>query len=117
MNKFGVRFLVTRSVRANRERANFIYQFVFNRPLLPSRPRFFLISAEETTLKVTFNDLATDTARTPVAASRLKKLLGKIPPLAGTVLLKILETVASDGAKKYLGLWKERPRKRLISTR
>jgi hypothetical protein len=63
------------------------------------------LSAEEkTTLKNTFNDLTSDTARTPVAANRFKKFLGKIGPLGGTVLLKIIETVASDTAKKYLGL-------------
>ena len=62
------------------------------------------LSAEEkNTLKGTFDDLAHDTARTPLAASRFKKFVGKIGPVAGSILQKIIETVATEAAKKHLG--------------
>src|ERR1700736_2908200 len=55
------------------------------------------LSAEEkTALKGTFDDLTSDTPRTPVAANRFKKLIAKIEPVAGSVLQKIIETVATE---------------------
>lgn len=59
---------------------------------------------EKTKLKETFDDLTHDTARTPVAATRFKKFVSKIGPVAGDVLRKIIETVACEAAKKHLGL-------------
>jgi hypothetical protein len=46
-----------------------------------------LSTEEKTTLKGTFDDLATDTVRTPVAANRFNKFLCKIGPAAGTVVV------------------------------
>jgi hypothetical protein len=48
---------------------------------------------EKVELKKTFDDLATDTPRTPLAASRFKKFIAKIGPQAGGILQKIVETV------------------------
>jgi hypothetical protein len=63
------------------------------------------LSAEEkNALKDTFIDLTNDTARTPLAASRFKKLVSKIGPVAGGILQKIIETVATEAAKKSIGL-------------
>jgi len=63
------------------------------------------LSAEEkSTLKGTFDDLTSDTARTPLAANRFRKIVNKIGPVAGGVLQKIIETVATEAAKKAMGL-------------
>ena len=62
------------------------------------------LSAEEkTTLKGTFDDLTSDTPRTFLAANRFKKFVSKIGPVAGGVLQKIIETIATEAAKKHLG--------------
>jgi len=63
------------------------------------------LSAEEKlALKKTFDDLTSDTPRTPMAANRFKKLVAKIGPVAGSVLVKIVEAVATEAAKKSMGL-------------
>lgn len=59
---------------------------------------------EKEALKGTFADLTSDTARTPLAASRFKKLTNKIGPVAGGMLQKIIETVLTEAAKKSIGL-------------
>jgi hypothetical protein len=59
---------------------------------------------EKGALKTTFADLTTDTARTPLAASRFKTIIRKISPAAGSVLQKIIETVLSEAAKKSMWL-------------
>ena len=59
---------------------------------------------EKASLKGTFNDLTVDTVRTPLAASRFQKFLNKVGPAAGDVLRKIIETVATEAAKKSMGL-------------
>jgi hypothetical protein len=59
---------------------------------------------EKTTLKGTFADLASDTARMPLAASRFKMIMKKIGPNAEGVLRKIIETLATEAAKKAVGL-------------
>jgi hypothetical protein len=58
---------------------------------------------EKTVLKGTFDDLTSDTDRTPLAASRFKKFMSKIGPAAGGVLQKIVENVATEAAKKMMG--------------
>jgi hypothetical protein len=63
-----------------------------------------LTAEERTSLKGTFDDLASDTARTPLATSRFRKLLEKIGPAAGKGLLQIVVSVATDEVKKQLGL-------------
>ena len=63
------------------------------------------LSAEEKyALKGPFDDLTSDTPRTPVAANRFKKFIAKVGPVAGSVLQKIVETVATEAAKKSIGL-------------
>ncbi len=59
---------------------------------------------EKDALKSTFADLTSDTARTPLAASRFKKVTNKIGPVASSILQKIIETVLTDAAKKSIGL-------------
>jgi hypothetical protein len=62
------------------------------------------LDAEETvSLKGTFDDLTSDTSRTPVAANRFNKFIHKIGPVAGSVLQKIVETIATEAAKKSMG--------------
>ena len=58
---------------------------------------------EKTELKGTFDDLTSDTNRTPLAASRFKKFISKIGPGAGAVLQKILENIATETVKKMMG--------------
>ena len=59
---------------------------------------------EKIALKQSLDDLTTDTPRTPVAASRFKKLVDKVGPAAGGVLKKAIETVVSEAAKKSISL-------------
>jgi hypothetical protein len=63
-----------------------------------------LTSANKTALKATFVALTTDTARTPLAASRFKKILAEVAPEAAKGLMKIVVSVATDEVKKQLGL-------------
>jgi hypothetical protein len=63
-----------------------------------------LSSEEKAKLKATFDDLTIDTIRTPLAANRFKKFMTKVGPAAGGVLQKILEAVATEAAKKSMGL-------------
>ena len=63
------------------------------------------LSAEEkVALNGTFDDLTSDTARTPVAANRFNTFISKIGPVAGGVLQKLVEAVATEAAKKAIGL-------------
>lgn len=57
---------------------------------------------EKEKLKSSIDDLTSDTARTPLAASRFKKLMSKITPEAGKALLQIVVSVATEEAKKKL---------------
>jgi hypothetical protein len=59
---------------------------------------------EKSVLKGTFEDLTTDTPRTELAVSRLKKFMTTVGPPAGAMLQKIVETIATEAAKKSLGL-------------
>ncbi len=63
-----------------------------------------LTPEEKVALKETFDDMTSDTVRTPVAASRFRKFMSKIGPVAAGVLQKIVETVATEAAKKSIGL-------------
>jgi hypothetical protein len=59
------------------------------------------LSAEEkTALKATFDDLTSDTARTPLAANRFKNFVTKLGPVAGDALAKIIVNVATEAAKR-----------------
>jgi hypothetical protein len=59
---------------------------------------------DKITLKGIFADLTVDTAKTPLAGSRFKKMLGKVAPAAGNALLKILGDVVTAEAKRFMGL-------------
>ena len=63
-----------------------------------------LSQEEKTALKGTFDDLTSDTAKTPLAASRFKRIMSKVGPGAEGVFKKFLETVATEAAKKMMGL-------------
>jgi hypothetical protein len=63
-----------------------------------------LTPEEKLALKGTFDDLTSDTARTPVAANRFNSLVKKIGPVAGGVLKQIFVSVATEAAKKSIGL-------------
>jgi hypothetical protein len=63
-----------------------------------------LSNDEKASLKETFGDLTVDTVRTPLAVSRFKKFVTKVGPVAGDVLRKIVETIATEAAKKSIGL-------------
>lgn len=63
------------------------------------------LSAEEKgTLKTTLDDLTIDGPRTELAAHRFKKFMQKIGPAAGDVLTKIIVNVATEAAKKGMGI-------------
>ena len=55
-------------------------------------------------LKGTFDDLTSDTAKTPLAASRFKKFMSKVGPGAEGVFKKFVEAVATEAAKKMVGM-------------
>ena len=57
---------------------------------------------ERETLKNSLDDLTTDTPKTEVAASRVKRLLAKSGKFAADTLLKVLVTVATESAKKII---------------
>jgi hypothetical protein len=59
---------------------------------------------EKDALKSTFEDLASDTPRTPLAASRFKLFVTKVGPEAGRVLQQIVVSVMTEAAKKAAGL-------------
>lgn len=59
---------------------------------------------EKDTLKSTFADLTSDTARTPLAVSRFKKFTHKLGPVASSMLQKIIETIVTEAAKKAIGI-------------
>ncbi len=63
-----------------------------------------LSEGDKTALKATFDDLTIDTPRTELAAHRFKKFLAKIAPTAGDALKNIIVTVATEAAKKGMGL-------------
>jgi hypothetical protein len=55
-------------------------------------------------MKGSFDDLTTDTPRTPVAATRFKGIMAKMGPVAGDTLSKIVVNFATDAARKHLGM-------------
>jgi hypothetical protein len=59
---------------------------------------------DKAALKGTFDDLTKDTPRTQLAASRFKKYMTKIGPVAADAFKKILFDVLDEGAKKMMGL-------------
>jgi len=63
-----------------------------------------LSDEDKVTLKATFSDLTADTPRTDLAVSRFKKFMQKVGPAAGDVLTKIMVNVATEAAKKGMGI-------------
>lgn len=63
-----------------------------------------LDQSEKALLKSTLDDIASDTPRTNLAISRFKKLAAKVGPSAGEMLRKLVMDLATDAAKKHLGL-------------
>ena len=57
---------------------------------------------EKVALRDTFPDLTIDTARTPVAVSRFKKLMIKAGPLASAALRKIIDIALAETARRIL---------------
>jgi hypothetical protein len=63
-----------------------------------------LNAEEKLASKGTFDDLTSDTARTSLAATRFNNLVKKIGRVAGSVLKQIVVSVATEAAKKSIGL-------------
>jgi hypothetical protein len=63
-----------------------------------------LNAEEKLALKGTFVDLTSDTARTSLAATRFNNFIKKIGPVAGGVPKQIVVSVATEAAKKSIGL-------------
>ena len=63
-----------------------------------------LTPEEKTRLAESVSELAQDSPSTPVAVARVKKLAVKVGKEGWGLLQKILIDVASDTAKKMLGL-------------
>jgi hypothetical protein len=63
-----------------------------------------LNTEDKETLKGAFDDLSSDTARTPLAANSFRRIVHKIGPAAGDILLKIMANVLTEVAKKSIGL-------------
>jgi hypothetical protein len=59
---------------------------------------------DKTKLKATFDDLTVDTPRTELAVHRFKNFIRTIGPAAGDVLTKIMINVATEAAKKGMGM-------------
>lgn len=55
-------------------------------------------------LKAIFDDLTVDTPRTEMAAHRFKSVMRRIGPAAADVLTKIMVNVATEAAKKGMGM-------------
>lgn len=62
-----------------------------------------LPSEESNALKLTLDDLASDSPRTELAVHRFKRFLQKIGPAAGDALKTIVVNFATEAAKKALG--------------
>ncbi len=63
-----------------------------------------LSEAEKLKLKETFTDLTADTPRTEVAAHRFRNFMKRIGPTAADVLTKIMVNVATEAARKGMGM-------------
>jgi len=61
-----------------------------------------LDETEKTQLQGAIEDLATDGHRTELAASRFKRLMGKVGPAVGSGLYKIALDVATEATKKLI---------------
>jgi hypothetical protein len=58
---------------------------------------------DKAALKESFADLTVDTPRTPLAASRYKRIVSKLAPFARETLQKIIVEVVTNGANKIMG--------------
>jgi hypothetical protein len=55
-------------------------------------------------LKASIDDIASDTSMTEVASIRIKKLIPKLASASADALRKLLVDIASETAKKFMGL-------------
>jgi len=63
-----------------------------------------LPEAERERAKDSFVDLLSDNPRTKVAVVRIEKLIGRAGPVAGGAIKEIVTSIATDAAKKMMGL-------------
>lgn len=63
-----------------------------------------LNASEKETLKASLGELTTDNPRTELAAVRFKKLVSRAAPVVGGAIKDIMISIATDAAKKSLGL-------------
>jgi hypothetical protein len=63
-----------------------------------------LMRAYEDDSKRVLADITFETARTPLAASRYKRIVAKRTPVAGQTLQKIILDLITGEAKKYLSI-------------
>lgn len=63
-----------------------------------------LSEGDKATLKGSFSDLTMDTARTPLAASRFKRILAAAGPTAKDMVSEILKGTLTNVAKELLGI-------------
>ena len=61
-----------------------------------------LADDERRTLERTFDDLVSDTARTPVAVSRFRRLVAKAGPQAGNMFRELLVNVVTEATRQAL---------------
>jgi hypothetical protein len=55
-------------------------------------------------LKASFDELTTDTAQTPLAATRVKRIMSRMAPAVWETLQKIVVEFATEASKKLLGI-------------
>ena len=63
-----------------------------------------LTDTEKSELTKNIADLASDTPKTPLASARVKRILAKLGADAYQVAIKVVTDVATESAKKQLGL-------------
>ena len=63
-----------------------------------------LTEEEKTSLNASLVELTSDTPRTPLAASRVQRLMDKIGKPAANMFMQIAVTIMTEEAKKHLGL-------------
>jgi hypothetical protein len=63
-----------------------------------------LTSEDRVALAATISDLTSDTARTPLAASRFKRFMDRIGKPAAQAMTQIVVSIITDEAKRQIGL-------------
>jgi hypothetical protein len=89
--------------RANQPQAGAVAQPTMER-IASGEPANAVNPEGEAGLERTFDHLTDDASQSHLAESRFKKVVSRIVPVAGGLLQKIVETVATEAAKKSMGL-------------